>query len=716
MLINLRIQAGFAAKSSQAVFDNIGTGMELLGLLLEKKDVLRHPEAARAVLLQFQSAHPEIAAMALINPHGLMLLNTAMAPGAPLPDLRRQPDYFHALIFDMNTTYSYNIGPNQYGMGLERWHFPFRHVVRDDHDNPLFVIQGDIPIESAGLLWSDLPLLADSRVGLMRNDGGIQLIWPLTHPDALFRNLHTGALVQAINTNVGKITGDFEGKDDINAGVWVGAYTHLPNANMAAYVAVPKGLLLSRWWAHNYPVLLSFLVYLGVIVIIAYRLACRERQHTHELLAESRKDLLTDLPNRIAADELIAMEIARLRRTKKHLALFYFGLDKFKDVNDSLGHANGDLLLQQVALRVKQILRDGDILARLGGDEFLVLIPDCSAEISDIVAQRLIDVFHAPYPLEAREVKVSASIGICLSSDHGVDNSALLQNAGTAMHHAKHQGGGCFTFYSADMGEKIHQRLQLLRDLQRALEREEFILHYQPLVDLPTGRIVGAEALVRWIDPVRGLRSPIEFIPCAEESGFIIPLGDWVLKTSCLQAKAWVAQGFDMRIAINLSTRQFQDPTLVPKIESILSETGLAPTRLELEITESAAMLDPEASIQVLGKLKSLGLQIAIDDFGTGYSSLSYLKRIPADIIKIDRSFVQGVHNDSDDSAIVRTVLALATALEKRCVAEGIETSEHFATLRDLGCHYGQGYWMSKPLPAAELEKLLIENPCYAAQ
>jgi EAL domain-containing protein (putative c-di-GMP-specific phosphodiesterase class I) len=221
---------------------------------------------------------------------------------------------------------------------------------------------------------------------------------------------------------------------------------------------------------------------------------------------------------------------------------------------------------------------------------------------------------------------------------------------------------------------------------------------------------------VRWIDPVRGLRSPIEFIPCAEESGFIIPLGDWVLKTSCLQAKAWVAQGFDMRIAINLSTRQFQDPTLVPKIESILSETGLAPTRLELEITESAAMLDPEASIQVLGKLKSLGLQIAIDDFGTGYSSLSYLKRIPADIIKIDRSFVQGVHNDSDDSAIVRTVLALATALEKRCVAEGIETSEHFATLRDLGCHYGQGYWMSKPLPAAELEKLLIENPCYAAQ
>ncbi len=713
---NLSIQTGFAAKSSQAVFDNIGTGMELLGLLLKKKDVLHHPEAARATLLQFQSAHPEIAAMALINPNGAMLLDTAVAPGAPLPDLRRHPDYFHALLFDMNTTYSYNIGPNQYGMGLARWHFPFRHVVRDAHDNPLFVIQGDIPIESAGWLWSDLPLLPGSQVGLIRNDGGIQLIWPITDPDALFRNPRTGALARTINANVGKIAGNFEDKDGASNSAWVGAYTRLPNADMAAYVAVPKGLLLSRWWANNYPILLSFLVYLGVIVIIAYRLACRERQHTRELLAESRKDLLTGLPNRIAADELIAMEIARLRRTQKQLALFYLGLDKFKDVNDSLGHANGDLLLQQVALRVKPILRDGDILARLGGDEFLVLIPDCGAEVSEIVAQRLVDVFHAPYPLEAREVKASASIGICLFPGHGTDSGSLLSNANTAMHHAKHQGGGCFTFYSADMGEKIHQRLQLQRDFQRALECQEFVLHYQPLVDLPTCRIVGAEALVRWLDPVRGLRNPAEFIPFAEESGLIIALGEWVIKTSCLQAKAWLAQGFDMHVAINLSTRQFQDPALVPKIERILSETGLAPAQIELEITESAAMLNPEASIQVLGKLKAIGIQIAIDDFGTGYSSLSYLKRIPADIIKIDRSFVQGITDDADDSAIVRTVLALAEALEKRCVAEGIETGEHFEMLRELGCHYGQGYWMSKPVSPAAFEKLLQENPCYALQ
>ena len=266
------------------------------------------------------------------------------------------------------------------------------------------------------------------------------------------------------------------------------------------------------------------------------------------------------------------------------------------------------------------------------------------------------------------------------------------------------------------MGEKIHQRLQLQRDLLRALKDQEFILHYQPLVDLSTGRIIGAEALVRWMDPIRGLRNPTEFIPFAEESGLIIALGEWVIKASCLQAKAWVAQGFDIRIAINLSTRQFQDPALLPKIERILAETELAATRIELEVTESAAMLNPEASIFILGKIKSLGIHIAIDDFGTGYSSLSYLKRIPADTIKIDRSFVQGITHNADDLAIVHTILALAEALEKHCVAEGIETNQQFEILRNLECRYGQGYWMSKPLAPDVFEQLLRENPCYAVQ
>lgn len=711
---NLAIQAGFAAKSSQAVFDNIGSGMELLGRLLKELDVVRNPEAARHALLEFQAVHPEIVAVALIAPNGVMFLNTAMQPGESMPDFRRDPDYLLSFRFDLNNTYSYNIGPNQYGRGLNQWHFPFRHTVQDNDGNPLFVIQGAMSVESTGMLWSDLPLLSGSRVGLIRNnDGYLQLLWPAMPPEQSFRKPQTGAMMQAIRANPGQITGAYEGQSSIDGITRLGAYVRLPNAIMSAFVSVPRSLILVRWWEHNYPILLSFIGYLAVIVAIAYRLTGRERQHTHELLAQSRKDPLTGLPNRIAVDEVLAREIARAQRSESHSALLYLDLDKFKDINDNLGHATGDRLLERVALRINAILRDEDILARLGGDEFLVLLPESDAEKASLVAQRIADVFGTPFQVSGREIIVSTSIGICMFPDDGHDRGILLQNADAAMYEAKRQGRNRFVFYRAELGEHIRQRLQLQHDFKRALERQEFVLHYQPLVDLSSGQIIGAEALVRWVDPQRGLRSPAEFIPFAEESGLILPLGEWVLKDACQQGRLWADKGYDIHIAVNLSTRQFQDQALLDKISRALLEAGLPPSKLELEITESASMLNPEASIQVMNKLKALGMQIAIDDFGTGYSSLSYLKRIPADIIKIDRSFVSGLHNDPDDAAIVRTVLALAKAMDKQCLAEGIETAEHFEMLRSLGCHYGQGYWMSKPLTASEFENLIIAGKNY---
>lgn len=711
---NLAIQAGFAAKSSQAVFDNIGSGMELLGRLLNELDVVRNPEAARHALIEFQSVHPEIVAVALINPNGVMFLNTAMQAGEAMPDFRQDPVYLLSFRFDLNNTYSYNIGPNQYGRGLNQWHFPFRHTVQDNAGNPLFVIQGAMSVESAGMLWSDLPLLPGSRVGLIRNnDGYLQLLWPTMPAEQSFRKPQTGAMMQAIRANPGQITGNYEGQSSIDGVARLGAYVRLPNAIMSAFVSVPKSLILARWWEHNYPILLSFIGYLAVIGAIAYRLTGRERQHTHELLVQSRKDPLTGLPNRIAVDEVLAREIARAQRSESHSALLYLDLDKFKDINDNLGHATGDRLLERVALRMNAILRDEDILARLGGDEFLVLLPNSNAEKASLVAQRIADVFNAPFQVSGREIIVSTSIGICMFPDNGHDSGTLLQNADAAMYEAKRQGRNRFVFYRAELGEHIRQRLQLQHDFKRALERHEFVLHYQPLVDLTSGQIIGAEALVRWVDPQRGLRSPDEFIPFAEETGLILPLGEWVLKAACQQGKHWAEKGYDIHIAVNLSTRQFQDPDLLDKINRALLEAGLPPSKLELEITESASMLNPEASIQVMNKLKALGMQIAIDDFGTGYSSLSYLKRIPADIIKIDRSFVSGLHNDPDDAAIVRTVLALARAMDKQCLAEGIETAEHYDMLRSLGCHYGQGYWMSKPLTANEFENLIIAGKCY---
>lgn len=702
---NLAIQAGFAARSSQAVFDHIGGSLELLGKLLAAMDAAKHPDLARAVLLKFQSDHPDILAMSLLRPDGMTFLSTQA--GRVLPDLRRDANSLRDFLFDLNNTYAYNIGRNQSGMGLDQQYFPIRHTVQEENGTAQFVLQAAISMESASTLWSDLPLFQGSRVGLLRNDGYVQLLWPCTESEQVLARQLTGALTQALQAYPGRISGTYEGASSIDGGGRLGAYAHLSDANMVAFVSVPEQLVMLRWWEHNYPILLSFLVYLGVISAITFRLRGRERQHTLELLAQSRKDPLTSLPNRTALDELIIREIARGRRGGEHSAILYLDLDNFKDVNDKLGHSSGDRLLEQVALRIKAILREEDVLGRLGGDEFLVLLPSSNAEKSSIAAQRIIDVFAAPFQLAGQHVTVSCSIGICILPDNGADFSTLLLNSDAAMYEAKRQGRNCFVFYREELGERIRQRLKLQHDFLRALKNQEFFLHYQPLVDLSSGKIVGAEALVRWMDPYLGLRNPGEFIPFAEESGIILQLGEWVLGAACLQARDWNAQGHDIHMAVNLSTRQFQDPELFYKISNALSESGLPATKLELEITESASMLDPEASIQVMNKLKSLGIGISIDDFGTGYSSLSYLKRIPADIIKIDRSFVQGINDGQNDLAIVQAILAVSNSLGKSCLAEGIETVEQFDLLNKLGCDFGQGYWMSKPVSAADFAQLL---------
>jgi diguanylate cyclase (GGDEF)-like protein len=654
--------------------------------------------------------------MTLVRPDGVVVLNTNAALGEKLPDFRQDEAYLRAFRFDMNNTYSYNIGRNQLGMGVNRWHFPFRHTVQDTSGKPLFVIQAAISEISAELLWSDLPLFPESRVGMIRNDGYIQLVWPRSGFQQVLNKPQSGALMQTIRAHPGMISGAYEGKSSIDDSLELGAFSHLPNAEMAAFVSVPQRLIMTRWWEHNYPILLSFLIYLGVIIVIAFKLSARESEHTYDLLNQSRKDTLTGLPNRLAIDEILAREIARDRRQEEYSAILYLDLDNFKDINDKLGYSSGDRLLERVALRLREVLRQEDVLARLGGDEFLVVLPNSNAEKSSIAAQRIIDVLAAPFNVSGQNIAVSTSIGICIFPDHGDNCSVLLQNADTAMYEAKRQGRNSYVFYQEELGERIRQRLELQQDFLRAIQNQEFILHYQPLVNLNTGKIVGAEALVRWLDPHRGLRNPAEFIPFAEESGIILLLGEWVLKTACRQAKSWVDQGFDIYIAVNLSTRQFQDPNLFSKISNALSDTELPPAKLELEITESASMYDPETSIRVMDKLKSIEIKIAIDDFGTGYSSLAYLKRIPADIIKIDKSFVNGIHNDQDNLAIVRTILALGNSLEKRCLAEGIETAEHFEILKSLGCHFGQGYWMSKPIPATEFSDLLKEDKHYLHQ
>ncbi|WP_051180770.1 EAL domain-containing protein [Thermithiobacillus tepidarius DSM 3134] len=712
---SLAIQASFAAASSEHFFASVSSGLDLLGQLLLERDVLQRPQDALPLLGAFRSRHEEIASMAIFSSDGQMLANSAAAPGSRLPDLRRHPDFLQTLRADMQSPAAYVVGRTQYGLVVRQWRIPLRHTVRDARNRPLLVLQASIPVQQKTTLWQAIPLLPGTSIGLVRDDGYHQSRWPAPQPERVYLTRARGPLMQALRARPAQRTGFFQGRVMADGRNRLGAYARLPTMGMTAYVSVPQTLLWMRWWEHNAPVFAGFVIYFAIFLGVGKFVVRREEDHSRTLLAQARHDPLTDLPNRLAAEEQLAHEVARARRENSRFAVLFLDLDRFKDINDSLGHAIGDSILRQVAARLQHNLRDEDILARLGGDEFLAILPAAGAEDATQAAQRLLAVLDMPFPVDERRFQLGASIGISLFPDDGRSAGTLLQHADAAMYEAKRRGRNNLVLFAEALGESSRQRLQLQQDLRRALEQQEFVLYYQPLVELAGGRVVGAEALIRWRDPQHGLRSPAEFIPYAEESGLILPIGAWVLQAACRQAQAWAAQGLDLQVAVNLSTRQFQDPEIVAKLRSILANSGVDPCRLELEITESAAMLDPEASIRTIGALKGLGLQIAIDDFGTGYSSLNYLKRIPADVIKIDQSFVRDLATDPDDAAIVRAIIGLAQTLGRRCLAEGIETAEHFQTLQRFGCDYGQGYWMSRPLPAAEFEALVLEQPCFLA-
>ncbi len=439
---------------------------------------------------------------------------------------------------------------------------------------------------------------------------------------------------------------------------------------------------------------------------------------TSRKLAEERLnylanyDALTGLPNRILYMERLALALAHAHRNRKMAAVMFFDLDRFKIVNDTLGHTAGDELLQEVAKRVAACLREDDTVARLGGDEFTVILEGIGNE-RDVapVAQKIIDALARPISLGEQEMFITASIGISVYPNDGLDAQTLVKNADAAMYRAKDLGKNNYQFFKVEMNARAFERLTLENRLRRALERNEFELHYQPQVDLGTGQVVGAEALIRWRHPELGLVSPDRFIPIAEETGLILPIGEWVLRTACAQNKAWQNAGLPpLHVAVNISGRQFRQKNLIGMVELILAETGLRPEHLELEITESVIMEQAAETIATIGDMRQLGLHLSIDDFGTGYSSLSYLKRFPIDTLKIDRSFVRDITTDQDDAAIVKAVIALAHSLKLLVIAEGVETAEQLGYLREQGCDEIQGFYFSRPLTVEAFTARMANN------
>jgi diguanylate cyclase (GGDEF)-like protein len=439
----------------------------------------------------------------------------------------------------------------------------------------------------------------------------------------------------------------------------------------------------------------------------------RQRKRTEERVNHlAFHDDLTALPNRLMLNQRLDQALSRHRRAGTKLAILFMDLDRFKVINDSLGHEVGDELLCQVADRLRAQSREGDTVARMGGDEFVVLIEnhDNLMDISTC-AQRLVEQLSAPYPLGRKDCHVTLSIGISVFPADGSDSQALLKAADVAMYRAKETGRNNYLYYSPSMNVHTVERLELESDLRHALERGEFLLHYQPKVEIATGLIIGTEALLRWKHPLRGLMSPMDFIPLAEETGLIVPIGEWVLATACARNKVWQAQGLtELGVAVNLSARQFEDPLLLPKLTRIIRDSGLEPSTLQLEITESMVMSNADRAVAVLEKLKSIGVRIAIDDFGTGYSSLAYLKRFPIDTLKVDRSFIRDIPADSGDQKITSAIVAMAHSLKLKVVAEGVETAEQLKFLRTLRCDAVQGYFLYRPLPEEEVAGVLERN------
>jgi diguanylate cyclase (GGDEF)-like protein len=423
-------------------------------------------------------------------------------------------------------------------------------------------------------------------------------------------------------------------------------------------------------------------------------------------------DGLTTLPNRVMFSQLLSVAIQTARRYQRNFAVLFIDLDRFKTVNDTLGHEAGDKLLQEIATRLTGCLRASDVVARLGGDEFVVLVQEVNeTEEVGMVARKILSAVLQPVVISGQECRVTGSIGICMYPDGGQDEQSLMKNADIAMYLAKEEGKNNFQFYSPNIKIESLERLTLETSLRRALERGEFFLHYQAKLEFKTNRITGVEALLRWQHPDLGMVGPTRFIPIAEETGLIVPIGRWVLQTACAQNVAWQREGLPpVCMAVNLSARQFVDENFLKDITAALEGSGMNPELLELELTESMVMQNPERAAKLLAAIKRLGVRIAIDDFGVGYSSLAQIKRFPIDTLKVDRSFIRDLAENAEDRAITEAIIAMGKTLSLTVVAEGVETQEQQAFLSEHACDEMQGYYFSKPIAHDEFGNLLREH------
>lgn len=497
---------------------------------------------------------------------------------------------------------------------------------------------------------------------------------------------------------------------------WIIALLLLVTTELIIFMLELRGFVTQSWFHLIVTALFALIL---VITLsgenISDKNTARKKSHTKMLKSKSKLfsnyDPITSLPHRLMLEDYLE-QLIKHSAARRSIALLFIDLDRFKLINDTAGHRAGDLLLNEVKNRIQAILPKQSLISRQGGDEFIATIPDISREEMTGLSADLLDILSKSYFLMNQEFMVTASIGVTMYPEDAADIESMIKNADTALSLAKEEGN-TFQFYKPEMNLQMKQRLELEKGLRKALENGEFQLYYQPQIDLRSGQIIGAEALIRWMHPDKGLIPPAEFIPLAEETGWIVPIGDWVIRTACEQNKKWQDMGFaPIRVAVNVSARQFQHSDFANKLAATLRETELSAEYVELEMTESI-LQNAESVMELVYALKRQGVFLSIDDFGTGYSSLSYLKRFPMDALKIDQSFVYDMNCNEHDTAIIKAIIAMAKSLSLQVIAEGIETPDQEKFLRHQFCDAGQGYLFSRPLPAAEFGKLLKNNVRY---
>ncbi len=440
--------------------------------------------------------------------------------------------------------------------------------------------------------------------------------------------------------------------------------------------------------------------------------------HKEHLIRLAHYDSLTSLPNRVFFNEILNKTIHHASRHKKMFAILFIDLDRFKTINDALGHATGDLVLKEIANRFSTVLRSGDILARLGGDEFIILLNDIDhAKFASPVAEKILKACAQPIKMNHHEFYLTTSIGICIYPTDGGSLEDLQKNADKAMYKAKKAGGSIFQYFTKEMNLEAHEHIQLETALRKAIQNNEFVLYYQPKLNLSDGSLNSLEALIRWDNPELGMISPAKFIPLAEDTGLIMQIGEWVLQEACRANKAWQDQGYQpICVSVNLSPKQFRHQDIALLVANVLANTGLDPQYLELEITETAVMDNVEIAICKLNDIKRMGVKMSVDDFGTGYSSISYLRQFPISILKIDQSFIKGIPTNQNDLAITSAIIALAHSLDMKVVAEGVENADQLQYLADNNCDIVQGYYLSRPLPESKIILQLSKNTSYLDQ